>query len=103
MNNQLERGSQDIWNWALTLALPDLGKEGNLAGIIIGMEPWVTKSSIDNLDKDKGISFHVEAFYQYQITDYISLTPGVIWITAPDNNSNNEDLVIGTIRTSFSF
>ncbi len=103
LDNQIDRGTQDIWNWALTLALPDLGKEGNLGGIIVGMEPWVTESSIDNLPEDKDTSLHVEAFYQYQITDYLTLTPGIIWITAPDNNSDNKDLVIGTLRTTFRF
>lgn len=103
LNGSLDRGTQDIWNTALTVALPDLGKEGNLAGIIVGIEPTVTDSSINNLTEDEDLSLHVEAFYQYQINDFIAVTPGVVWITAPDNNNNNEDLVIGTIRTTFSF
>lgn len=103
LNGQIERGTQDIWNWALTLALPDLGQEGNIGGIIVGMQPWVAESSIDNFPEDQDTSWHVEAFYQYQVTDYLTLTPGVIWITAPDNNSDNEDLFIGTLRTTFSF
>jgi hypothetical protein len=37
------------------------------------------------------------------VTDNISITPGVIWITAPNQNSNNVDGIIGTIRTTFSF
>ena len=67
------------------------------------MEPWVSSSSIKALGKDKDISFHVEAFYQYQITDNIAVTPGIVWITAPDNKNNNDDLVIGAIRTTFTF
>lgn len=100
---QLDRGTQDIWNWAATLALPDLGKEGNLAGLIIGAEPMVSDSSIDTLGEDRDRSLHLEAFYQYQINDNLAITPGVVWITAPDNNNQNDDLVIGTIRTTFSF
>ncbi|VEP18354.1 Porin type major outer membrane protein [Hyella patelloides LEGE 07179] len=103
LGGSLDRGTQDIWNTALTVALPDLGKEGNMAGIIVGIEPTVTNSSIDNLAEDEDLSLHVEAFYQYQVNDYIAVTPGVVWITAPDNDTNNEDLVIGTIRTTFSF
>ena len=103
LNGQIERGTQDIWNWALTLALPDLGQEGNIGGIIVGMQPWVAESSIDNFPEDQDTSWHVEAFYQYQVTNYLTLTPGVIWITAPDNNSDNDDLFIGTLRTTFSF
>ena len=103
LNGSLDRGTQDIWNTALTLALPDLGSEGSLGGVILGIEPTVTDSSIDEIQKDEDLSLHVEAFYQYKVNDYIAITPGVVWITSPDNNDENEDLVIGTIRTTFSF
>ncbi|MEM7555254.1 MAG: iron uptake porin [Cyanobacteria bacterium P01_A01_bin.84] len=98
-----DRGSVDIWNWAVTLGLQDFGKKGNLAGIIFGMEPRVTSSSIDGLNKDPDTSYHIEAFYQYKINDNIAVTPGVIWLTAPDHNENNDDVVIGTFRTTFTF
>ena len=103
LDNNFDRGTQDIWQTALTLALPDFGKEGNVAGVIVGIEPMVTASTIDNLPEDEDLSLHLEAFYQYRVNDHLSVTPGVVWITAPDNNSDNEDLVIGTIRTTFSF
>ena len=103
----VSEGDQEVWNWAATLAFPDLIKEGNLGGIVVGMEPKVTDSTIDiaglaeNTDPDT--SFHVEAFYQYQLNDNIAVTPGAIWITAPDHDSNNDDVVIGTLRTTFNF
>ncbi|MCC0178485.1 carbohydrate porin [Waterburya agarophytonicola K14] len=103
----VSRGDQEVWNWAVTLAFPDLIKEGNLGGIIVGMEPKVTDSTIDiagvaeNTDPDT--SFHVEAFYQYQLTDNIAVTPGAVWITAPDHDEENADTVIGTLRTTFTF
>ncbi|MGD1921727.1 MAG: iron uptake porin, partial [Pleurocapsa sp.] len=103
----VSQGDQEVWNWAVTLSFPDLIKEGNLGGIIFGMEPKVTESSIDiagvadNTDPDT--SFHVEAFYQYQLTDNIAVTPGAIWITAPDHTEENADTVIGTLRTTFTF
>jgi hypothetical protein len=100
-------GEQDIWNWAVTLAFPDLLREGNLGGIVVGMEPKVTSSNIDitgvpeNTNSDT--SLHIEGFYQYQLTDNIAVTPGVVWITAPDHKSTNNDVVIGTLRTTFTF
>ncbi|MGF1587752.1 MAG: iron uptake porin [Pleurocapsa sp.] len=99
------RGTQDIWNWAATLAFPDLIKEGSLGGIIVGMEPWVASSTIDTegFGEDEEQSLHAEAFYQYQLNDNIAITPGVIYINKPDNNSDNDDLFIGTLRTTFSF
>jgi hypothetical protein len=96
-------GSLDIWNAAVTLAFPDLLKEGNLAGIVVGMEPKVTKSSIAGFSEDPDTSIHVEGFYQYRLNDNIAITPGVIWTTAPDHNEANDDTVIGTIRTTFTF
>ncbi len=103
LGGQLDRGTQDIWNWAVTLGFPDLVKEGNLAGIVVGMEPWVTSSSINALGDDRDNSVHVEAFFEYRINDNIGITPGLVWVTSPDNNNNNDDLVIGAIRTTFTF
>lgn len=104
LNQQLDRGTQNIWNWAATLAIPDLGKEGNLGGIVLGSEPTVTSSTSDSLAADQDRALHLEAFYQYQVNNNIAITPGVIWITEPDSNTVDlEDLVIGTVRTTFSF
>lgn len=99
----VQRGDQKIWNWAVTLAFPDLLKEGNVAGILVGMEPRVASSTNRTLPEDKDTSLHVEGFYQFKLSDNISITPGLIWLTAPDHNKNNSDLVIGVVRTTFTF
>ena len=101
------RGSLDIWNWAVTLAFPDLFKEGNLAGIIIGQQPWVSASnlafpealSVTDLDS----SLHLEAFFQWAISNNLYITPGILVIPNADYNNANGTLVIGTIRTTFTF
>ena len=95
-------GEQDIWNWAATIAFPDFLKEGSTAGIIVGMEPWVTDST-NGLPKDSETSLHVEAFYDLALNDYISITPAVVWITNPNNAKDDKDVVLGVIRTTFSF
>jgi len=96
------KGDVDTFNYAVTLGFPDLGKKGNLAGVIVGMEPKVTSSSIAGL-KDLNTSYHIEGFYQYKLSDNITLTPAVIWLTAPDHNDKNDNIVIGALRTTFSF
>jgi len=111
LDGQINRGSLNIYYGAITLAFPDLLKPGSLGGIVFGVEPIADASPRLSTDlfraglggDDDDISFHVEAFYQFQLTDNISITPGVIWLTAPDHNSNNSDIVIGTIRTTFTF
>jgi hypothetical protein len=90
-------GSADIWYYALGLGFPDLGKEGNLGGLVVGAEPYRGDTSPNDL------SLHLEAFYKYQLTKNISITPGVIWITAPNQDAGNPDGIIGTVRTTFTF
>jgi Carbohydrate-selective porin, OprB family/S-layer homology domain len=93
--------SADIWNWAVTLAFPDLGKKGNLAAIIAGQPPRIT-SIEGGLAKDSKASFHLEGLYRYQLNDKISVTPGLIVIFNPENASN-DTVYMGTIRTTFTF
>lgn len=98
------KGDVNIWNWSVGLAFPDLLRKGSVGGVIVGMEPKVTSASSNLASlEDQSTSLHVEGFYQYQLSNNISITPGVIWLTNPDGNSNNDDEVIGTVRTTFTF
>jgi hypothetical protein len=99
------RGDATVWNWGVGLAFPNLGREGNLGGIFVGMEPKVTEisSTLNGGQADPDTSLHLEAFYRYQLTDNIQITPGVIWLTAPNHNANNDDVVIGVLRTVFRY
>lgn len=101
-------GDADIWNWAVALGFPDLIKAGSLAGIVVGMEPKLTGldgsiSRATGIERDRNTSLHIEAFYQFQLSDNIAITPGLIWLTAPNHDNRNDDVVIGTIRTTFTF
>ena len=104
----------DIWNWAVNLALLDLGGEGNKLGIVFGTPPKVTDTDIvflgeefddDDIDdiEDEDTSYHLEVFYRYQLTDNIAITPGAFVIFNPEHNDDNDDIWVGTIRTVFSF
>jgi len=67
------------------------------------MEPKVTNSTATGVTKDPNTSYHIEGFYQYKVSDNITITPGVIWLTAPNHDKNNDSVVIGALRTTFSF
>jgi Carbohydrate-selective porin, OprB family len=95
-------GDRDILNWAVTAAFPDLGGAGNLGGLVVGQEPRVTSATGTAL-ADSGSSLHLEGFYQMKLNDNLSITPGLIYLTAPDHNSANGGALIGTIRTTLSF
>lgn len=95
-------GDGEVWNYALTLAFPNLGKQGSLGGLVVGAQPYLASlKGVAPFSNDT--PFHIEGFYKYQLTDNISITPGFIWLTAPNQNADNEDIVIGTVRTTFIF
>lgn len=99
-------GDGDIWTYGAGVAFPDLGKEGNLLGIFAGVEPTLRSldtPGIGGNDFSNDYGYHIEGFYRYQLTDNISITPGVIWLTSPGQNEDNSDVVIGTLRTTFNF
>lgn len=99
-------GSAEIWTFGGGVAFPDLGREGSLLGIFAGVEPTLTgldAPGVGGNDFDNDYGLHLEGFYKYQLTDNISITPGVIWLTAPGQSDDNDDVVIGTLRTTFNF
>lgn len=102
----LGQGRADIWTYGGGVAFSDLGKQGNVLGLFAGVEPTLRGLS-PGIRPTGGFSrdnaWHFEAFYKYNLNNNISVTPGVIWVTAPSQNENNPDAVIGTLRTTFTF
>jgi Carbohydrate-selective porin, OprB family len=95
--------SASILNYAITLAFPDLGKKGNLAGLIIGQPPKVISNDFGNKYQDEATAWHLELLYRFQVTDNIAITPGLLIITNPEHKQNSDTVYVGTIRTTFSF
>lgn len=98
--------SASIFNWAITVAVPNLGGDGNLLGVVIGQPPKVTANDFrvkGRFFQDTDTSLHLEAFYRIRLAKGISLTPGLLIITAPEHNRENNPLFVGTLRTTFSF
>ncbi|MEM9927637.1 MAG: iron uptake porin [Cyanobacteria bacterium P01_D01_bin.50] len=93
----------EIWNYAVALVFPDLGKKGSLAAIIAGAEPYAGEISPRPADFENDTPIHIEALYRYPINDNISITPGIIWLQSPNQDDNNEDVFIGALRTTFTF
>lgn len=102
----LGRGRADIWTYGAGVALSDFGKPGSVLGLFAGVEPTLRGAS-PGLRPAGGFArdnvWHFEGFYKYKLNENISVTPGVIWVTAPGQNDDNDDAVIGTLRTTFTF
>jgi Carbohydrate-selective porin, OprB family/S-layer homology domain len=89
-------------NFALAATFPDLFVPGNMGALIFGAEPSLISSSIPGYS-DPNLPFHIEALYRFKVNDNISITPGVIAVINPEGNSSNDPVVLGTIRTTFTF
>ncbi|MGJ3245004.1 MAG: iron uptake porin [Elainellaceae cyanobacterium] len=89
----------EAWTYQGTLALNDLLVEGARLGVVGGV-PTYTRD-LDGQSTDTG--FLVEGFYSYPINDFITITPSVIYIDSPFNVDDNDDVIIGTLRTVFKF
>lgn len=91
-----------ILNFALAATFPDLFGKGNMGALIVGAEPSLIDSSIPGY-RDSELPFHVEALYRFRVNDFISITPGVIAVINPEGNGGNDPVIVGTVRTTFSF
>jgi carbohydrate-selective porin OprB len=98
-------GTGDIWTYGAGLAFPDLGKEGNLLGLFVGVQPYLSSGNTlrGAISYNNTAPLHIEAFYKFQITDNISLTPGVIYINNPVQTQFSNNSWIGTLRGTFTF
>ncbi|MBH8551460.1 carbohydrate porin [Nostocaceae cyanobacterium CENA357] len=92
-----------ISTWAVLLALRDLGEEDSFAGFIVGQPPKIIHNSFGDKFEDQDTSLHLEAFYHFQITDHLAITPGLFFITNPEHNGSNNTIYVGTVRTTFTF
>jgi hypothetical protein len=102
LNENSPSQSADIWNWAATLAIQDLGKEGSVLGLIFGQPPRAASNDFGGR-RDQDTSYHAELLYRFPITDNIEVTPGAIVIFNPEHNNDNSNIYVGTIRTTFKF
>lgn len=100
--------SATIFNYAVSLALQDVGPEGSQLGLIVGQPPKVTDNDLlpqagGGGGEDPDTSYHIEALYRLQLNDNIAVTPGLLVILNPEHNDANDTIYVGTLRTTFTF
>jgi Carbohydrate-selective porin, OprB family len=92
-------GDANILTYGIGAAFPNIGQPGNLLGFFVGQPPTVT-----NVTGSASSAYHIEGFYKYKLNDNISITPGLIYLTNPNQlGTNSEGALVGTIRSTFTF
>ncbi|WGV28310.1 iron uptake porin [Halotia branconii] len=91
----------ESWTYGAGVALADVGKRGNVLGVFAGAVPYSLNRT--GFAGSGDVPYQIEGFYKYRVSDNVSITPGVIYLTSPNQNSDNDDAIIGTLRTTFTF
>ncbi|GAB4229719.1 MAG: iron uptake porin [Elainellaceae cyanobacterium] len=104
---QIEVGDYDVWSYYGTLLFRDLGGEGNVLGFQAGVAPYASAVPIaaitEDFDSNQDNNIIVQGVYRFRLNDNIAIIPGVAWLSAPDNNDEIDDTVVGLVKTVFSF
>lgn len=99
--------SSNFTTWMAGLYFQDLLKEGNTAGLIFGQplhrvsadgEAELTEPGVD-----RATPYHLEAFYNFKVTDNVSITPGAFVLFNPESDADNDTTLVGVLRTTFTF
>lgn len=88
-------------SYAALIGFPDLGLKGNLLGFVVGRPPFLNASSEVGLDAPS--PFHFEVFYRYALSDFLSITPGVVFVKAPTDGGGLQGYWVGAFRMTFRF
>jgi len=101
-------GQPAAQSWYVGLQWADAFIKGNTAGMAVGQVPFVTSTGLAGVTPDDA-NYAWEWWYKFQVTDNISVTPALYYITnsngqigkAGVNNSVNN--FGGVLKTTFKF
>ena len=98
-------------SWYVGLEWSDVFLEGNSFGIATGQPTFITDIDVNNKDDEDdylaGGGFAWEFFYKFQVTDNITVTPALHYLSKPFANTQRGDNALnamsGLVKTTFKF
>ena len=97
--------SDDVYtnSWYVGLEWSDAFIEGNSLGFAVGQPTWIAQSDDGDVNEEAGFAY--ELFYKFQVTDNISVTPALTYLSKPfpEQGSNGMSAFSGLIKTQFKF
>ena len=90
-------------SWYVGLEWDDVFLEGNSFGMAVGQPTFVAEVNDSNVKDGAGYAW--EFFYKFQVTDNISVTPAITYLSKPfpSQDSNGMNAMSGLIKTQFKF
>ena len=97
-------------SWYVGLQWTDVFIKGNAAGMAVGQPTFLTKTGDDaSFDANDG-QYAWEWWYKFQVTDNISVTPAIFYLSAPlgqalrtDGTDDSFNNFGGLLKTTFKF
>ena len=80
----------------------DLIKEGSALSLTGGVVPTVVANDAV-AGEDDDTPFLIETLYKFPLNDNILITPGAYVLINPDGDSDNDEVYVGVLRTTFKF
>jgi hypothetical protein len=98
----------DLVSWMAGFYFPDAFIEGNSAGIL-GGQPLYRVDAGDGASlspasvSDRESPWQIEAYYNFKLSDNISVTPGAFVIFNPESDGDNDTTGVFVLRTTYTF
>ncbi|PTT97210.1 porin, partial [Pseudomonas sp. HMWF031] len=92
-------------SWTVALEWNDVVLKGNNAGMAVGQPMFATE--LESGDTPRDGNYIWEWWYQFQVTDNISVTPALFYLSRPFGQETPADTTFnqlgGLVKTTFSF
>lgn len=95
--------STNFINWMIGFHAQDLFVEGNSAGLIFGQPLNRDSTGGEAFNPEDTDPYHLEGYFSFQLSDHITVTPGIFAVFNPEGYSGNDTAIIGILRTAFTF
>ena len=96
--------AEEVFGWMVGLNWKDAFMEGNKLGMAVGSYSSYATEVKGDSDPDDG-NFAIEGFYDFRVTDNITVTPAVFYVQDADGASqaDGEDSLGALVKTTFKF
>ena len=97
--------TEEVKGWMVGLNWKDAFMDGNKLGVAFGSYSSYATEVKDAASDSDDASFAIEGFYDFQVTDNITVTPAVFYITNADGKeqADGADSLGGLVKTTFKF
>jgi len=97
--------TEEVKGWMVGLNWKDAFMDGNKLGVGFGSYSSYATEVKDAASDSDDASFAIEGYYDFQVTDNITVTPAIFYVTNADgkDQADGEDSLGALVKTTFKF